>query len=181
MLQELAPNRDRAEIAWLPWRRRACPSATLDKRAYSVVRGLYSHNRTDSHHDIADSSDLRRALAVHDHRRELADSARSTKSAGTASCGVSRSRSASSSRTRSTLTRREEVGRRLVRRCALARTARSAGRPPRESGAPEPSTPSARSVAPPCSARRRRPSRNTAGRPARPSRRTLPWNPIVAM
>jgi len=34
--QELAPNRDRGDdesVAWLPWLRRACPSATLDKQS----------------------------------------------------------------------------------------------------------------------------------------------------
>src|SRR4249920_56795 len=34
--QELAPNRERGayeSLAWLPWLRRACPSATLDKQS----------------------------------------------------------------------------------------------------------------------------------------------------
>ena len=55
----MAPNRERGEncLAWLPWRRRACPSATLDKQSVFSCSEDYSTSRS--------------ALPVHDFGREL--------------------------------------------------------------------------------------------------------------
>src|SRR4249920_2767892 len=68
--QELAPNRERGaneSLAWLPWLRRACPSATLDDQ--SVFSCSATITKPRRHRQVVIS--LGGALAVHDFRRKL--------------------------------------------------------------------------------------------------------------
>src|SRR5882757_225922 len=76
--QELAPNRERGayeSLAWLPWLRRACPSATLDKQSVFSCRATIANPRRRAQACVSMYTDLViflcRALAVHDFRREL--------------------------------------------------------------------------------------------------------------
>src|SRR5262245_54230150 len=63
-------------IAWLPWLRRACPSATLDKEErIQLSDGLYQNARARSKASTSTHAHrlmLCRALAIHDDRRKLA-------------------------------------------------------------------------------------------------------------
>src|SRR5262249_31106160 len=66
--QELAPTRERGGtcLAWLPWRRRACPSATLDKQS------VFSCGPTITNPTVIGKSPvLRGALSVQHFGREF--------------------------------------------------------------------------------------------------------------
>ena len=192
--RELAPEPRRECVAWLPWRHRASPSATLDEARLSVVAEDYERRRRISCRSAIVPNytnrrcksticirRLRRALAVHHLRRELGRLGRGRRSrpAPRRRAAASRDRPAAPSPRRARSAPKNAAAD-LAGAAARARTARSAARPPPESAAPE-SSPRAARTSRRDRARRRRPSRNTAARRASRARRTLPWKPIVAM
>ena len=165
--QELAPEPRRDAVAWLPWRHRAGPSATLDEARLSVVPATIANRRGQIKSMYTDTWITPSTRRPSPPARTRAASPRSTKSAGTASPGCSRSRSASGAFTASSSMRAKNANADLAvgfllrvvdRDQPLDRLA--------ESGAPESSRPAGRSSRRD-RARRRRPSRSTAARPAR--------------
>src|SRR5471030_1618701 len=101
-------NRDEA-VAWLPWRHRAGPSATLDEARLSVVPATIAKRSARMQIDTSAYVDSSDDYAEHSPSitsgAKSAASPRSMKSAGTASPGRSFSRSVSVALTTSSSTR----------------------------------------------------------------------------
>src|ERR1700704_4351364 len=83
--QELAPNRERGayeSLAWLPWLRRACPSATLDKQSVFSCRATIANPRRRAQACVSMYTDLVISYAEHSPSMtsgaNSADSAKST-------------------------------------------------------------------------------------------------------